>query len=155
MKFGDLSKEIEEGLQKVYEKNLKIVSCLNDFQEIVIKNYKMPLTITVNDKLMAYQKILLNTEYVENVLLDKKSYEAICLKIFRLLFLGPEIVNYDNLDEKIHAFKMILNKLENKLDWEIEKNYINDIIKSKQKQDWRKLLKLPLIDNGGLSLLIN
>ena len=45
MKFGDLSKEIEEGLQKVYEKNLKIISCLNDFQEIVIKNYKMPLTI--------------------------------------------------------------------------------------------------------------
>lgn len=154
MEFDDLNKEIEKDWQEVYANNLKIISCLRDYQDIVIKDLKFPLSISIKDKYVAYYLIALNIEYVENILPNKKSYESLCLKIFKVMFLGPQRLNYDDLDEKIDAFKMILKKMKNCLKPKTESEYIKYVIKSKQKKVWNKLLKLPLLDNGGLSLLI-
>ena len=154
MEFDDLNKEIEKDRQEVYEKNCKIVSCLSDYQVIAIKGLKFPLSISIKDKYVAYNLIALNIEYVENALPNKQSYESICLKIFKVMFLGPQRLNYDDLDKKIDAFKMILKKLKNGLKPKEETDYIKYVIESKQKKDWKKLLNLPLLYNGGLSLLI-
>ena len=144
----------ENELKEEYEKNLSIISCLKDFENILDENYTIPIKINIEDKFVAFKLIKNNIEYIEEVLLEQKPFESICLKIFNLLFLKERNLNYDNMEEKIKDFQLILKHLKNQYDPDEEKKYINTIIEMRNIKEWKTFLKLNYINYGGLALLI-
>lgn len=64
-------------------------------------------------------------------------------------------MKYENLDEKVNDFKLILECLNGTLDSDKEKVYIKTVISSEGKNDWKKLLKLNNLSTNGYSLLIS
>ena len=86
---------------------------MKDFENILDKNYTIPIKITIQDKYVVFKLIKNNIEYIEEVLLEDKPFESISLKIFNLLFLEEGNLNYDNIEEKINDFQLILKHLKN------------------------------------------
>ena len=144
----------ENKLEEEYEKNLLIISCLKDFENILDKNYTIPMKITIQDKFVVFKLIKNNIEYIEEVLLEDKPFESICLKIFNLLFLEEENLNYDNIEEKINDFQLILKHLKNQYNQEEEQNFISKVIENRNIKEWKKFLKLNYINFGNLAILI-
>ena len=60
--------------------------------------------------------------------MKKNVLAKICVKVFEFLFLNQNSLNYDNLDEKVTAFKLILKSLKGKPKKSTNKEYINKVI---------------------------
>jgi len=127
---------------------------LKDFENILDKNYTIPIKITIQDKYVVFKLIKNNIEYIEEVLLEDRPFESICLKIFNLLFLEEGNLNYDNIEEKINDFQLILKHLKNEYNQDEEKNFISKVIENRGIKEWRKFLKLNYISYGNLEILI-
>ena len=55
--------------------------------------------------------------------------------IFELLFLLEYKLNYDQLDEKISIFQIILNMLDKKPEKQKEKTFINEVLAEKKNME--------------------
>lgn len=110
-KYYSLS-EIEKDLNEEYSKNMKIINCLNQLEEIIDKEYCSPVKITKKDKFAFYGIIKNKIDYIkDSLLIEKKSLSSICLKIFELLFVNQNSLNYSELDEKEKVFQLVLKKI--------------------------------------------
>ena len=96
----------ESELKAEYEKNNKIISCLKDFENIIKKNTNLPIKIAEFNENEVFNMIHKEVKYIEDELLKEKPFELICLKLFKLLFLPHENLDYDNLDEKSNDFQL-------------------------------------------------
>ena len=144
----------EDELEEEYQRNVKIISCLESFENIVDEKYCLPIEITREDRYAVFKLIENNIEYMEEVLLLGKPFESICLKIFNLLFIENRKLNYAQIEEKITDFQLIIKLLKNEFDQNEQKKYINEVIKMRKIKEWKTLLNSYYIVNGGLSFLI-
>ena len=144
----------EDELEEEYQRNVKIISCLESFENIVDEKYCLPIEITREDRYAVFKLIENNIEYMEEVLLLEKPFESICLKIFNLLFIENRKLNYAQIEEKITDFQLIIKLLKNEFDQNEQKKYINEVIKMRKIKEWKTLLNSYYIVNGGLSFLI-
>ena len=154
IKEFSLSQEIENEIEEKYKKKLKIVECLNEFEKLLNPKFKQPLAISKKYIDIVFEHIKNKIEYIEEILAKDKPFDSICLMIYKHLFIGDEKLKYDNLDEKVNDFKLILECLNGTLDSDKEKGYIKTVIGSEGKNDWKKLLKVNSLSNTGCSLLI-
>ena len=144
----------EEANKEAYNKYIKIISIMKDLKTIIDENSDEPLEIKMEDKYMT-EIIISNTiEYMEQPLPEKNYYKFVCLRLFRLLFLPRENLNYDEFDEKIKDYQLILKLLKNQLDIEEKKEYLNKVIKVKNIEGWKKLLKSDYVKNTELDIII-
>ena len=74
--------------RKKYRKNLQIINCLNELEEIISKKYCFPLLLTEKDKFIINTLIKNKIEYIKDCLLNENALVKICVKIFELLFIN-------------------------------------------------------------------
>ena len=99
--------------------------------------------------------IIRNTiEYIQESVPENNYYYLICLRLFRLLFLPYENLNYDDLDEKINDYQLFLKYLKNQLDAEEKEKYINKEIKIINIEGWRRLLRSNYVKDRDLDIII-
>ena len=118
----------EEVYKESYDKNIEIISCFNNLRKIFDENSNEPFEITIDYKNNAEIIIRNNIEYMEVTFPEGNYYKLICLKLFRLLFLPHENLDYDNLDEKIKDYQLVLKLLKNQLDIKEKKEYIDKVM---------------------------
>lgn len=147
-------KEIEKDLAEEYSKNLKIIECLNQLEEIIDKEYCSPIKITQNNKFAVYGIIINKIDYIKDSLLEenKKSLLSICLKIFEILFLNPNSLNYSDLDEKVKVFQLILKNLKDESLSDDNEKYVKEVIR--QKKEWKKLIYMAYFQFSDLGIIL-
>ena len=144
----------QEVNKEAYDKNIKIISCLKELKSIIDENSDEPLEINMEDKYMT-EIIIKNTiEYIQESVPENNYYYLICLRLFRLLFLPYENLNYDDLDEKINDYQLFLKYLKNQLDAEEKEKYINKEIKIINIEGWRRLLRSNYVKDRDLDIII-
>lgn len=136
------TEKTEENLQNTFEKNEKIIDCLNELEEIVIKQNLRPIKIKKKKKDKIFNRIQEQIKYISRRIDKVKIFETISLKVFELLFLEDNKFNYTNFEEKILIFKIVLIILKGESFSEKfnATNLLNSII-SKIK-NWNKLLSV-------------
>ena len=100
---------------------------------------------------MALLKIKLNI-YKDSLLIEKKSLSSICLKIFELLFVNQNSLNYSELDEKEKVFQLVLKNLKGESQQEDNEEYIQEIIR--QKKEWKRLITIPYFKTYDLGIIL-
>ena len=144
----------QEVNKEAYDKNIKIISCLKELKSIIDENSDEPLEINMEDKYMT-EIIIKNTiEYIQESVPENNYYYLICLRLFRLLFLPYENLNYDDLDEKINDYQLFLKYLKNQLDAEEKEKYINKEIKIINIEGWRRLLRANYVKDRDFDIII-
>ena len=144
----------QEVNKEAYDKNIKIISCLKELKSIIDENSDEPLEINTEDKYMT-EIIIKNTiEYIQESVPENNYYYLICLRLFRLLFLPYENLNYDDLDEKINDYQLFLKYLKNQLDAEEKEKYINKEIKIINIEGWRRLLRSNYVKDRDFDIII-
>ena len=144
----------QEVNKEAYDKNIKIISCLKELKSLTDENSDEPLEINMEDKYMTEINIKNTIEYMEESLPEKNYYHFICLRLFRLLFLPHENLSYDDLDEKINDYQLVIKLLKNQLDIEEIKEYLDKVINIKNIEGWRKLLRLNFVKSTDLDIII-
>lgn len=137
----DLNKIVDNELQTEFENILKIVNSLNELEKIIEpKNeYQSPLEVSKNDNLAAYKLVQVKIRYLKEKLLFDNSTKLFSLKVFELLFLKRNELNYDRLGEKIDIFQVVLSTyISQEKAKKKQKDYINII--SKEKPKWINLI---------------
>ena len=141
--------------KEAYDKNIKIISCLKELKSLTDEeNSDEPLEINMENKYMTEINIRNTIEYMEDSLPEKNYYHFICLRLFRLLFLPHENLSYDDLDEKINDYRLVIKLLKNQLDIEEIKEYLDKVINIKNIEGWRKLLRLNFVKITELDIII-
>ena len=151
----DITNTLRQEVNKeAYDKNIKIISCLKELKSIIDENSDEPLEINMEDKYMT-EIIIKNTiEYIQESVPENNYYYLICLRLFRLLFLPYENLNYDDLDEKINDYQLFLKYLKNQLDAEEKEKYIKEEIKIINIEGWRRLLRANYVKYRDFDLII-
>lgn len=137
-----------------YNRLLKLISCLKNFENIININANLTIEITNNNKNEIFNIIQKNLKYIEDELLKENPFELICLRLFKLLFLYKDSLNYDGFDEKIQDYQLVLKLLKNQLDIKEKKDYIYKVMQMKNIDEWKRLLRLNYITNTDLEILI-
>ena len=134
------AKEIDEKLSFEFENNKRIVDCLNQFERIVENDpsFIRPLVIRKKAQRVIFDLVQFKINYIKEALIVENSLEELSLMIFELLFLLNDKLNYDQLDEKISIFQIILNMLDNKPEVQKEKIFMNKV--SSEKVIWKDLV---------------
>ena len=81
------TEKTEENLQNTFEKNEKIIDCLNELEEIVIKQNLRPIKIKKKKKDKIFNRIQEQIKYISRRIDKVKIFETISLKVFELLHL--------------------------------------------------------------------
>ena len=132
--ISQIAKEIDEKLSFEFENNKRIVDCLNQFERIVENDpsFIRPLVIRKKAQRVIFDLVQFKINYIKEALIVENSLEELSLMIFELLFLLNDKLNYDQLDEKISIFQIILNILDNKPEEKKEKTFINEVLSEKK-----------------------
>ena len=151
--ISQIAKEINEKLSYEFEKNKRIVDCLNQFERIVENDpsFIRPLVIKKRDQRVIFDLITFKINYIKEALIDENSLEELSLMIFELLFLLEYKLNYDQLDEKISIFQIILNMLDKKPEKQKEKTFINEVLA--EKKIWKDLVNEISERHGAIGFL--
>ena len=151
--FIIMMNKIENDSKEKFRRNLKIINCLNELEEIINKDFCSPLLITEKDKFIVNNLVKNKIAYIKDSLLNEKNILAkICLKIFEYLFVNKNSLNYNDLDEKVIAFKLVLNTLQGKPKKDANKKYINKVIKNKE--TWKKVINMPFAKFADVGIII-
>ena len=133
---------LEKELNDEYEKNQKIANCLNDLEKYIKQENDLvcPLQLALSNKYIVYDLMKIKIQYLNEYMEDDNSIKPFCLKAFESLFIKDEGLNYEELDNKITAFKKILGGLnfdpsKNKG----QKEYIDNI--SKKRKEWIRVIE--------------
>ena len=133
---------LEKELNDEYEKNQKIANCLNDLEKYIKQENDLvcPLQLALSNKYIVYDLMKIKIQYLNEYMEDDNSIKPFCLKAFESLFIKDEGLNYEELDNKITAFKKILGGLnfdpsKNKE----QKEYIDNI--SKKRKEWIRVIE--------------
>ena len=133
---------LEKELNDEYEKNQKIANCLNDLEKYIKQENDLvcPLQLALSNKYIAYDLMKIKIQYLNEYMEDDNSIKPFCLKAFESLFIKDEGLNYEELDNKITAFKKILGGLNfdpSKI--KEQKEYIDNI--SKKRKEWIRVIE--------------
>jgi len=137
-----------------YNRLLKLISCLKNFENIININADLTIEITNNNKNEIFNVIQKNLKYIEDESLKENPFELICLRLFKLLFLYQDNLNFDDFDEKIQDYQLVLKLLKNQLNIKEKKDYIYKVMQMKNIDEWKRLLRLNYITNTDLEILI-
>ena len=152
--ISQIAKEIDEKLSFEFENNKRIVDCLNQFERIVENDpsFIRPLVIRKKAQRVIFDLVQFKINYIKEALIVENSLEELSLMIFELLFLLNDKLNYDQLDEKISIFQIILNMLDNKPEVQKEKIFINKV--SSEKVIWKDLVNELSREYGAIGFLL-
>ena len=133
---------LEKELNDEYEKNQKIANCLNDLEKYIKQENDLvcPLQLALSNKYIVYDLMKIKIQYLNEYMEDDNSIKPFCLKAFESLFIKDEGLNYEELDNKITAFKKILGGLNfdpSKI--KEQKEYIDNI--SKKRKEWIRVIE--------------
>lgn len=133
---------LEKELNDEYEKNKKIANCLNDLEKVIKEENESvcPLQLTLSNKYIVYDLMKIKIQYLNEYMEDDNSIKPFILKAFESLFIKDEDLNYEELDNKITAFKKILGGLNfdpSKI--KEQKEYIDNI--SKKRKEWIRVIE--------------
>ena len=154
MESNKVSTLLEEANKEAYEKNIKILACLNELKAIIEKSTAQPFEINKDDKYESEINIRNSVSYLEESSLEINNFESINLKLFKLLFIPQGYLKYVDLDEKIKDYQLALKLLKNELKAEEKIDYIDKVIKIKKIIGWKKLLKSTFVTISDLELII-
>ena len=154
MESNKVSTLLEEANKEAYEKNIKILACLNELKAIIEKSTAQPFEINKDDKYESEINIRNSVSYLEESSLEINNFESINLKLFKLLFIPNGHLKYVDLDEKIKDYQLALKLLKNELEAEEKIDYIDKVIKIKKIIGWKKLLKSTFVTISDLGLII-
>ena len=154
MESNKVSTLLEEANKEAYEKNIKILACLNELKAIIEKSTAQPFEINKDDKYESEINIRNSVSYLEESSLEINNFESINLKLFKLLFIPNGHLKYVDLDEKIKDYQLALKLLKNELKAEEKIDYIDKVIKIKKIIGWKKLLKSTFVTISDLGLII-
>ena len=154
MESNNVSTLLEEANKEAYEKNIKILACLNELKAIIEKSTAQPFEINKDDKYESEINIRNSVSYLEESSLEINNFESINLKLFKLLFIPNGHLKYVDLDEKIKDYQLALKLLKNELKAEEKIDYIDKVIKIKKIIGWKKLLKSTFVTISDLELII-
>ena len=154
MESNKVSTLLEEANKEAYEKNIKILACLNELKAIIEKSTAQPFEINKDDKYESEINIRNSVSYLEESSLEINNSESINLKLFKLLFIPNGHLKYVDLDEKIKDYQLALKLLKNELKAEEKIDYIDKVIKIKKIIGWKKLLKSTFVTISDLGLII-
>ena len=154
MESNNVSTLLEEANKEAYEKNIKILACLNELKAIIEKSTAQPFEINKDDKYESEINIRNSVSYLEESSLEINNFESINLKLFKLLFIPNGHLKYVDLDEKIKDYQLALKLLKNELKAEEKIDYIDKVIKKKKIIGWKKLLKSTFVTISDLELII-
>ena len=154
MESNKVSTLLEEANKEAYEKNIKILACLNELKAIIEKSTAQPFEINKDDKYESEINIRNSVSYLEESSLEINNFESINLKLFKLLFIPQGYLKYVDLDEKIKDYQLALKLLKNELEAEEKIDYIDKVIKIKKISGWKKLLKSTFVTISDLGLII-
>ena len=154
MESNKVSTLLEEANKEAYEKNIKILACLNELKAIIEKSTAQPFEINKDDKYESEINIRNSVSYLEESSLEINNFESINLKLFKLLFIPNGHLKYVDLDEKIKDYQLALKLLKNELKAEEKIDYIDKVIKIKKISGWKKLLKSTFVTISDLGLII-
>ena len=154
MESNKVSTLLEEANKEAYEKNIKILACLNELKAIIEKSTAQPFEINKDDKYESEINIRNSVSYLEESSLEINNFESINLKLFKLLFIPNGHLKYVDLDEKIKDYQLALKLLKNELKAEEKIDYIDKVIKKKKIIGWKKLLKSTFVTISDLGLII-
>ena len=154
MESNKVSTLLEEANKEAYEKNIKILACLNELKAIIEKSTARPFEINKDDKYESEINIRNSVSYLEESSLEINNFESINLKLFKLLFIPNGYLKYVDLDEKIKDYQLALKLLKNELEAEEKIDYIDKVIKIKKISGWKKLLKSTFVTISDLGLII-
>ena len=154
MESNNVSTLLEEANKEAYEKNIKILACLNELKAIIEKSTAQPFEINKDDKYESEINIRNSVSYLEESSLEINNFESINLKLFKLLFIPNGHLKYVDLDEKIKDYQLALKLLKNELKAEEKIDYIDKVIKKKKIIGWKKLLKSTFVTISDLGLII-
>ena len=154
MESNKVSTLLEEANKEAYEKNIKILACLNELKAIIEKSTARPFEINKDDKYESEINIRNSVSYLEESSLEINNFESINLKLFKLLFIPNGHLKYVDLDEKIKDYQLALKLLKNELKAEEKIDYIDKVIKIKKIIGWKKLLKSTFVTISDLELII-
>ena len=154
MESNNVSTLLEEANKEAYEKNIKILACLNELKAIIEKSTAQPFEINKDDKYESEINIRNSVSYLEESSLEINNFESINLKLFKLLFIPNGHLKYVDLDEKIKDYQLALKLLKNELKAEEKIDYIDKVIKIKNIIGWKKLLKSTFVTISDLELII-
>ena len=154
MESNKVSTLLEEANKEAYEKNIKILACLNELKAIIEKSTAQPFEINKDDKYESEINIRNSVSYLEESSLEINNFESNNLKLFKLLFIPNGHLKYVDLDEKIKDYQLALKLLKNELKAEEKIDYIDKVIKIKKIIGWKKLLKSTFVTISDLGLII-
>ena len=154
MKSNKVYTLLDESNKEAYEKNIKIITCLNELKAIIEKSNDEPFEINKDDKYESEIIIRNSVDYLEESIYDITNFELINIRLFKLLFIPRGYLKYDDLDEKIKDYQLLLKFLKNELEVEEKTKYIDKVIKIKKIIGWNKLLKSEYIFYSNLGLII-
>ena len=154
MESNKVSTLLEEANKEAYEKNIKILACLNELKAIIEKSTAQPFEINKDDKYESEINIRNSVSYLEESSLEINNFESINLKLFKLLFIPNGHLKYVDLDEKIKDYQLALKLLKNELKAEEKIDYIDKVIKIKKIIGWKKLFKSTFVTISDLGLVI-
>ena len=113
----EVGKFLDEQIETEYKRRATIIESLNKFGNLVIPQYK-PLKYSIQDDFVLFkyarERLKYFQDYLEND--SENSFDHLCCFCFTALFLGDEDFKYENLEERIKYFDVILNCKENKDD---------------------------------------
>ena len=124
IEISQIDKEIDEKLSDEFEKNKKIIDWLNQFEIIVEKDFSYIRSLVI-------KKIISVLFEACPFLINENSLEELALMIFELLFLLNGNLYYNQLDEKVSIFQIILNILANNPEQKKEKIFMNEVLTEK------------------------
>ena len=132
MKSNKVYTLLDESNKEAYEKNIKIITCLNELKAIIEKSNDEPFEINKDDKYESEIIIKNIVDYLEESIYDITNFELINIRLFKLLFIPRGYLKYDDLDEKIKDYQLVLKFLKNELEVEEKTKYIDKVIKIKK-----------------------
>ena len=113
---SDLDDKIEKEFKEEYQYNVKIAECFNQFENIVEPNpeFHFLLNFSEKDRYIVYDLIQLKIKYLKDNLEKPTPLQVYCLNLFEFLFLKNNEISYEEINNKIYYFKIILCRLSGK-----------------------------------------
>jgi len=139
---SDLDDKIEKEFKEEYQYNVKIAECLNQFENIVEPNpeFHFLFNFSEKDRYIVYDLIQLKIKYLKDNLEKPTSLQVFCLNLFEFLFLKNNEISYEEINNKIYYFKIILCRLSGKNVKDKENAIIDEL--SKDNVLWSNVVEI-------------
>ena len=131
----EFEKRVKEQFEEEIKPNKKILNLLNEFGNLALRNNYHKLTVSDKRIFVIFELIKMKSSNIRDYLEEEtpNSLECYYSMIFEMFFINENDFIYENLDEKIKCFEILINRMKNKINEEEENRILSEYKYKNQK----------------------